>query len=145
MSPSSSPSKAFYWASGLVLAGLSIGILVLALLVTSSGPRVRQVVVQNISGDEIANTNQGLTVVFDRPIEGADFENAIEIQPEAEHTISHRNQQLSISFDQNLLSNTGYVLTVRPELIRNPGEGCCSILAGVGMHFASLASGVGSR
>ncbi len=116
MSPSASSGKAFYWAFGSVIAALSIGILVLALLVTTSGPRVRQVVVQNLSGDKVANTNQGLTVVFDRPIEGADFENAIDIQPEIEHTVSHRNQQLSISFDQNLLSNTGYVLTVRPDL-----------------------------
>lgn len=116
MSPSASSGKTFYWASGAVIAALSIGILVLALLVTTSGPRVRQVVVQNLSGDEVANTNQGLTVVFDRPIEGADFENTIDIQPEVEHTVSHRNQQLSISFDQNLLSNTGYVLTVRPDL-----------------------------
>ena len=90
--------------------------MVLALLVTTSGPRVRQVVVQNLSGDEAASTNQGLTVVFDRPIEGDDFDNAIDIQPEVAHTVSHRNQQLSISFDQNLLSNTGYVLTVMPDL-----------------------------
>jgi chaperonin GroEL (HSP60 family) len=82
-----------------VVAALSIGILVLALLVTTSGPRVRQVVVQNLSGGEVASTNQGLTVVFDRPIQDTDFESAVEIQPEVEHTVSYRNQQLNISFD----------------------------------------------
>ena len=116
MSTSASPNKAFYRAFGLVIGGLSVGILVLALLVTTSGPRVRHVVMQKESGGEIASVGQGLTVVFDRPIESTDFETAIEVQPEADYTVSHRDQQLSITFDQNLLSNTGYVLTVRPEL-----------------------------
>ena len=99
-----------------MIGGLSAGILVLALLVTTSGPRVRHAVVQKGSGEEIASVGQGLTVVFDRPIESTDFETAIEVQPEADHTVSHRNQQLSITFDQNLLSNTEYVLTITPEL-----------------------------
>src|SRR5919199_4874214 len=119
-SPSPSPGKrgkkAFYWAFGAVVAALSVGILVLALLVTTSGPRVRQVVVQNLSGGQAAITNQGLTVVFDRPIQDTDFDSAVEIQPAVEHTVSYRNQQLSISFDQNLLSNTDYTLTIKPEL-----------------------------
>ncbi len=122
MLPSKSPNKAFYRAFGLVIAGLVIGISVLALLVTTSGPRVRNVLVQNASGDEIASTNQGLTLVFDRPIESGDYDAAIDIQPEVEHTVSHRNQQLNITFNQNLLSNTTYVLTVKPVLEDDLGK-----------------------
>jgi Bacterial Ig-like domain len=116
MSTSPSPNKAFWRALVLVIGGLSVGILVLALLVTTSGPRVRHVAVQNQSGDEIASVGQGLTLVFDRPIEGTDFESAIEFAPEVDYTVSHRQGQLSITFDQNLLSNTDYVLTIRPEI-----------------------------
>ncbi len=120
MSTSAPSNKAFYVAFGSVVAGLSIGILILALLVTTSGPWVRQVVVQNRgSGEEdAASVNQGLTVVFDRPISSssADFASAIEIRPQTDYTVSHRNQQLSITFEQNLLSNTDYVLTVKPVL-----------------------------
>lgn len=111
-----SSNRAFYGTFTVLIAGLCIGILVLALLTITSGPRVRQVVVQNPGSGGAAIMNQGLTVVFDRPVEGADFDDAVDIQPEVEHTVSHRNQQLNVSFDENLLSNTGYVLTVRPEL-----------------------------
>ena len=123
MSLSKSPNKAFYRAFGLVVAGLSIGVLVLALLVTTSGPRVRQVVVQNGSGgDDIPSVNQGLTIVFDRPIKSTDFASAIEVSPETDYTVGHRNQQLSITFNQNLLSNTEYVLTVKPVLEDDLGK-----------------------
>ncbi len=119
MSTSAASNKAFYKAFGVVVGALSVGIVVLALLVTTSGPWVRQVVVQNPSsgGGDAASVNQGLTVVFDRPINsGADFADAIDIQPEVDYTISHRNQQLSITFEQNLLSDTDYVLRVKPVL-----------------------------
>jgi hypothetical protein len=116
MSTDTPPNKAFYRALVLVIGGLSVGILVLALLVTTSGPRVRHVAVQSQSGDEIDSVAQGLTVVFDRPIEGTDFEGAIEFDPEVDYTVNHRKGQLSITFDQNLLSNTEYVLTIRPEI-----------------------------
>ena len=122
MSTSASPNKAFYRAFGLTVAGLIVGILVLALLVTTSGPWVRQVVVQNQSGEGNASVDQGLTVVFDRPIDSTDFTNAIEVQPKTDFTVSHRNQQLNITFNQNLLTNTDYVLTVRPELEDNLGK-----------------------
>ena len=123
MSPNKSPNRAFYRALGLVIAGLSIGILVLALLVTTSGPRVRDVVVQNSSGNSIASVDQGLNVVFDRPITSStDFASAVEISPETDYTVSHRNQQLSITFNQNLLSSTDYVLTVRPVLEDDLGK-----------------------
>jgi hypothetical protein len=117
MSLSKSPNRAFYRALGLVIAGLSIGILILALLVSTSGPRVRDVVVQNSSGNGISSVDQGLNVVFDRPISATDdYASAVEISPETDYTVSHRNQQLSVSFNQNLLSNTEYVLTVKPVL-----------------------------
>ena len=122
MSTSPSPNKAFYQALVMVIGGLSVGILVLALLVTTSGPRVRQVAVQNQSGDRISSVGQGLTVVFDRPIEGTDFESVIEVEPEVDYTVSHRQGQLSITFDQNLLSNTEYVLTVKPEIEDDLGK-----------------------
>src|SRR5918993_5298463 len=116
MLTSPSPNKAFWRALVLVIGGLCVGILVLALLVTTSGPRVRQVAVQNQSGDRISSVGQGLTFVFDRPIEGTDFEGAIEFEPEVDYTVSHRQGQLSITFDQNLLSNTEYVFTIKPEI-----------------------------
>jgi hypothetical protein len=122
MSLSKSPNKAFYWAFGLVVAILSVGIVVLALLVTTSGPRVRNVVVQSFRGDDVASVNQALTVVFDRPIQSTDFESAIEIEPRAAYTVSHRNQQLNITFDQNLLSNTDYVLAIKPLLEDDLGK-----------------------
>jgi Bacterial Ig-like domain len=123
MSPSkSSNSKAFYRAFGLVVAGLIIGILVLALLVTTSGPRVRHVVVQSMRGDDIATVTQALSVDFDRPIQSSDFQGAVEIQPEVAYTVSHRNQQLNITFDQNLLSNTDYVLTIKPSIEDDRGK-----------------------
>lgn len=123
MSFSKSPNKVFYRAFGLVIAGLSIGILVLALLVSTSGPWVRQVVVQNSSGSGgIATVDQGLSIVFDRPIQSSDFASAVEIQPQTDYTVNHRNQQLNITFNQNLLSNTTYVLTVKPVLEDDLGK-----------------------
>jgi hypothetical protein len=122
MSLSKSPNRAFYRVLGLVIGGLSISILILALLVTTSGPRVRDVVMQNSSGDSIASLYQGLNVVFDRPVTSTDFASAVEISPETDYTVSHRNQQLSITFNQNLLSNTEYVLTVRPVLEDDLGK-----------------------
>ena len=106
----------------MVIGGLSVGILALALLVTASGPRVRNVAVQNQSGERISSVSQGLTVVFDRPIVGSDFKSAIEFDPEVEYTVSHRQGQLSISFDQNLLSNTEYALTIKPEIEDEAGR-----------------------
>src|SRR4051812_41761772 len=114
VSPIEASNKVFYAAFGLVVAALSLSILVLVLLVSTSGPRVRHVVVQTLNGDDIASVNQALTVVFDRPIESTDFQSAIEIEPEVEYTVSYHNQQLNITFDQNLPSNTDYLLTVRP-------------------------------
>src|SRR5919112_3077368 len=64
----------------------------------------------------------GLTVVFDRPTVGSDFKSAIEFDPEVEYTVSHRQGQLSITFDQNLLSNTEYVLTIKPEIEDDLGK-----------------------
>jgi len=122
MSPKTSPNKAFYGAFWFVVAALSVGILILALLVTTSGPRVRQVVAQNPRGEGLASVNQALTVSFDRPIESSDYQSAVDIQPEVEHTVSHRNQQLNITFDQNLLSNTDYVLTIKPLLEDDLGK-----------------------
>jgi len=106
----------------LVIGGLTLGILTLALLVTASGPRVRNVAVQNQSGERISSVSQGLTVVFDRPIVGSDFKSAIEFDPEVEYTVSHRQGQLSITFDQNLLSNTEYALTIKPEIEDEAGR-----------------------
>src|SRR5215211_4498416 len=122
MSTSQSPNKAFWRALGLVIGGLTVGILALALLVTASGPRVRNVAVQNQTGERIFSVSQGLTVVFDRPIVGSDFESAIEFDPEVDYTVSHRQGQLSITFDQNLLSNTEYVLTIKPEIEDEAGR-----------------------
>jgi hypothetical protein len=79
-------------------------------------------VVQSFRGDDVASVNQALTVVFDRPIESTDFEGAIEIEPQVAYTVSHRNQQLNITFDQNLLSNTDYVLTIKPLLEDDLGK-----------------------
>src|SRR5215212_7977860 len=122
MSTSQSPNKAFWRALGLVIGGLTVGILALALLVTASGPRVRNVAVQNQTGERIFSVSQGLTVVFDRPIVGSDFESAIEFDPEVDYTVSHRQGQLSITFDQNLLSNTEYALTIKPEIEDEAGR-----------------------
>ena len=118
MSPSKSPNKSFYRAFGIVVGGLSVGILILALLVSTSGPRVRHVEVQSPAANgSIASVNQGLSVVFDRAIaSSSDFESAVNIEPKTEFTVSHRNQQLNITFEQNLLSNTDYVLTINPLL-----------------------------
>lgn len=118
-SPGKPPNnKSFYRAFGIVVGGLSVGILILALLVSTSGPRVRHVVVQSPGANGgVSSVNQGLSVVFDRPIESSsDFESAVSIQPKTEYTVSHRNQQLNITFEQNLLSNTDYVLTINPLL-----------------------------
>jgi hypothetical protein len=122
MSTSSSPNKGFWRALGLVIGGLTVGILALALLVTASGPRVRNVAVQNQTGERISSVSQGLTVVFDRPIVGSDFKSAIEFDPEVEYTVSHRQGQLSITFDQNLLSNTEYALTIKPDIEDEAGR-----------------------
>jgi hypothetical protein len=122
MSLSKSPNKTLYGALGVVIAGLSVGILVLALLVTTSGPWVRQVIVQNSAAAGASSVDQGLTVVFDRPINSTDFAGVIDIQPKVDYTVSHRNQQLNITFNQNLLSNTDYVLTVYPGLEDDLGK-----------------------
>ena len=106
----------------MVIGGLTVGILALALLVTASGPRVRNVAVQNQTGERISSVSQGLTVVFDRPIVGSDFKSAIEFDPEVDYTVSHRQGQLSITFDQNLLSNTAYALTIKPEIEDEAGR-----------------------
>ncbi len=99
-----------------MIGGLIAGILVLALLVSTSGPRVRHAVAQNPRGDEVASVGGGLTLVFDRPVEKTDFESVIELEPEAGYAVSHREGQLNIAFDENLLSDTEYTLTVYPGL-----------------------------
>jgi len=115
--------KTFHRVLGVVVGGMSICILVLSLLVTTSGPRVRHVVVHNHAGyGGIASVSQGLTLVFDRPVKSADFESAIELRPEADYSVSHRGQQVSITFDENLLSNTQYVLTAGPALEDEAGH-----------------------
>jgi hypothetical protein len=52
MSTSAPSNKAFYKAFGLVVVGLSVGILVLTFLVSTNGLWVRQVVLQNPSGGD---------------------------------------------------------------------------------------------
>src|SRR5438270_12235573 len=118
MSPSkSSNEKAFYMAFVLVVAALCIAILAFGLLVSNSGPRVRHVVEHSINPNGLPTVNQALTIVFDRPITtSSDLQSAIEIQPKVEYTLSQRNQHLTITFDQNLLSGTHYILTLKPGL-----------------------------
>lgn len=109
----------FYGTLGSVVAVMLAGILLLSFLVTTSGPRVRHVVVQNRDGDRVLTTNQGLTVVFDRPVEvarGRSVEEELDVSPKIDYTVSHRRGQIGITFEQNLLSDTEYVLTVGPAL-----------------------------
>lgn len=118
--------KTFYRAFALVVAGLIAGIVVVAFVVTTSGPRVRHVVAQSVRGggsagvaEGIPSVNQTLSISFDRPIQSSDFQSAIQIQPQVQHTVTHRNQLLNISFDENLLSNTQYLLTINPSLLKD--------------------------
>src|SRR5215207_5511807 len=122
-SASASPGRAFYLAFALLVAVLLTGILVLAVLVSTSGPRVRQVDVRDPEGyGGVGVVGQGLTVFFDRPIETYDPGAAVEIRPETDHTVTQRGQQIDVSFDQNLLSNTEYVLTIGPGLTDATGR-----------------------
>lgn len=121
-STSSSPGRAFYGAFALLVAMLCAGILVLAVAVSTSGPRVRHVAVQNGGGDAAGIVDQRLTVFFDRPIRAKDPGAAVEMEPEARHTVIRRGQQLGVVFDQNLLSDTEYVLSVGPGLADDTGR-----------------------
>ncbi len=121
MSTSASPGKAFYSAFALLVAVLVLGIVVLALLVSTSGPRVRSVVVQNEGADGAGIVGQRLTVFFDRPISTSDAGAAVEIRPKSKYTVTRRGQQIGVTFDQNLLSDTGYSLSVGPGLRDSTG------------------------
>ncbi len=124
--PSGTPpdpdGKVYRRAFWLMAAGLMAGIVVLAVLVTTSGPRVRHVVVKNTGDGEVSVLDQGLTFVFDRPVSGGDVGKAVGVEPAVDHEVSHRQGQISVSFGENLRSNTNYVLTVAPELEDASGE-----------------------
>ena len=60
--------------------------------------------------------DQGLTLDFDRPVAGGDVGKAVSVEPSADYKVIHRQGQVSVSFSENLRSNTNYVLTVAPEL-----------------------------
>lgn len=122
MSTSASPGRAFYGAFAVVAVVLGAGILVLALVVSTSGPRVRLVVAESRGDDGVGVVDQRLTVFFDRPIRAEDPGAVVEIRPETRHTVTRRGQQLGVTFDQNLLSDTEYVLSVGPELVDGTGR-----------------------
>lgn len=122
MSPEDPDGKVYRRAFWLMAAGLMAGIVVLAVLVTTSGPRVRHVVVKNDGDGALSVLDQGLTLVFDRPVAGADVGKAVSVEPAVNHEVSHRQGQVSVSFGENLRSNTDYVLTVAPELKDASGE-----------------------
>lgn len=122
MSTSSSSGRAFYGAFALLVVFLCAGILALALVVSTSGPRVRHVVVQNDGDNGAGVVDQRLTVFFDRPIRAGDPGAAVEVRPQARHTVVRRGQQLGVTFDQNLLSDTRYVLSVGPGLTDGTGR-----------------------
>jgi dipeptidyl aminopeptidase/acylaminoacyl peptidase len=114
------PNGVFYGALGAVVAVLLAGILVLSALVTASGPRVRHVTVHNPDGSEVPVSGQGLTVVFDRPVgvaRGSTLESEVEIRPEADFALNHRRGRISLTFEENLRSDTEYVLEVGPGLV----------------------------
>lgn len=117
MSTSASPGGAFYGAFAVVVVILGVGILVLALVVSTSGPRVRHVVVENQREAGVGIVDQRLTVFFDRPIRAEDPGAAVEVRPKTRHTVTRSGQQLGVTFDQNLLSDTKYVLSVGPGLV----------------------------
>jgi hypothetical protein len=117
-----SPGRFFYRALALLVVALGAGIVVLAVLVTTSGPRVRHAALQNLPGGEVSVADQSLTLVFDRPVEGVDVERAVEVRPEADHTITHRKGQINLSFDKNLLHDTEYTITVAPKLRDDLGK-----------------------
>lgn len=116
MSTEGPSGRAFYGAFAALVVVLCAGILVLSLLVSTSGPRVRHVVAQNQGDGGPGIVDQRLTVFFDRPVEAADPAAAVEVRPEARHTVTQRGQQVMITFDQNLLSDTEYAVTVGPGL-----------------------------
>lgn len=122
MSTSAPPGRAFYGAFALLALVLCAGILALALLVSTSGPRVRHVVVQNQGDEGVGIVGQRLTVFFDRPIRAKDPGGAVEVRPKTSHTVVRRGQQLDVTFDQNLLSDTKYVLSVGPGLTDGTGR-----------------------
>lgn len=117
MSTSASPGRAFYGAFAVMVVVLGVGILVLALVVSTSGPRVRHVVVENQGEDGAGIVDQRLTVFFDRPIRAGDPGAAVEIRPKTRHTVVRNGQQLGVTFDQNLLSDTEYIVSVGPGLV----------------------------
>jgi len=102
----------------LLVVALTAGIVVLALLVTTSGPRVRHVVLQQGPDGEVAAVNGGLTLVFDRPVTG-DVARAVEVRPEVDRTVSHRGGRISVAFEENLRSNTEYTLALTPGTLRD--------------------------
>ena len=117
-----SPGRAFYGAFAAVAAVLALGILVLALVVSTSGPRVRHVVVESRGDEGVGIVDQRLTVFFDRPIRADDPGAAVEVRPKARHTVVRRGQQLGVTFEQNLRSDTEYVLSVGPGLSDGTGR-----------------------
>lgn len=121
MSTEGPPGRAFYGAFAVLVLVLGAGILILSLLVSTSGPRVRHVVVQNRGNDGPGIVNQRLSVLFDRPVEAGDPASTVEVRPETRHTVTQRGQQVTISFDQNLLSDTEYAVTVGPGLEDSTG------------------------
>jgi dipeptidyl aminopeptidase/acylaminoacyl peptidase len=116
MSTEGPPGRTFYGAFAVLVLVLGVGILVLSLLVSTSGPRVRHIVAQNTGDGGLGIVDQRLTVFFDRPVEANDPASAVEIRPETRRTVTQRGQQVTISFDQNLLSDTEYAVTVGPDL-----------------------------
>lgn len=114
------PQRAFYRALALLVVALTAAIVVLALLVTTSGPRVRHALVQKGPGGEVSVVDGGLTLVFDRPVVAAgDVSRAFEVRPRTDHTVTHRGGRISVAFRENLRSNAEYTVSLAPGALRD--------------------------
>ena len=107
----------------VVLTALCFG---LATLLYSQGPRVRYVDFQGSINQKSLHNNASIRIVFDRPLEQLDYNNAITLSPEANFSVQTNIQNITLTFDENLLHGTEYTLNIDGVITDKQGKSMAS-------------------
>lgn len=100
---------------GISVGSLVIVLVVLLLLNTGSGLRIRQVVIEG-GFSEAEISSQQIVVRFNRPMAKQNWEELVTIEPEAEISFLERGTDLFIFFPKNIIANSEYTLSLSAEI-----------------------------
>ena len=103
----------------LVLVGMLITSMLLAGMLSRSGPRVRIV---TMNKEVQLSRGTSITLAFDRPLEKKDYKAEVSLNPAVPLETSVKGKSLIVSIQANLLQNTHYELKVNPEIYDTSGH-----------------------